>query len=267
MHLAAKTSVEDSVKNVSFYYSENFTNTVSLIKKCIKYKVKNFIFSSTAAVYGHSDSSLKFSSEEDNPFPGNVYGTTKFFSEIYMKDIFNSEKINFIIFRYFNVAGHEDGFFVGNRKKNPTTLIQKISKNYVENKFDIVVYGVDYETRDGTCIRDYLHISDLVRAHYLALSFLNSSLERKFEIFNVGYGKGISVLEIIALFERVTKEKFSIQFSDKRVGDVAISIANSTKIKEILKWDTQFGSSVYEKIILSEIGWYQSLLQNSFIEV
>lgn len=250
MHFAASIVVSESVENPMKYYMNNTVNTANLISLVSKYEVKKVIFSSTAAVYGEpevvSESGIDESYETK---PINPYGMSKLMSENIIKDASKTSSFKYVIFRYFNVAGADMNYEEGNLKPrigqcfpNATHLVH-ISAQCASLKRDkMYIYGNTYETRDGTCIRDYIHVEDLASSHILALTYLE---DNESDVFNIGYTSGFSVKEVIRTMQDVTKIDFKVEEGDKRKGDPAILIANSNKIKEKMKWQSK-----YEKVEL-----------------
>jgi UDP-glucose 4-epimerase len=259
IHLAAKTSVEESIDQPGFYYKENVSNSLILLEFCARYKVKQFIFSSTAAVYGESDN--KPIRENCLAHPISVYGQSKYIAELIIKDVANRFNIKNVIFRYFNAAGCDNSLTIGNYNTQASTLIQKIARNIAKNRFSITVNGNDFSSTDGTCIRDYIHVMDIAYAHYLALEYLtvsNNNTSSISETFNIGYGIGLSVLDIINLFNKHLDGRLKYKIGPRRIGDIPFSVASCKKIKTILNWSSLFKNQ-YQQIIASELSWCQKL--------
>lgn len=233
IHLAGLKSVSDSVKNPLNYYRKNVSTTLDLLETMEKFKVNKLIFSSSATVYGNNQTSPL--SEEIKTSAVNPYGETKIINENLIKNYCNSNK-NFssVILRYFNPIGaHKSGELSDNPEGKPQNLMPLIVESAKTRKI-LNVFGSDYDTKDGTCIRDYIHIVDLAESHLKSLQYLKKLTG--YEIFNVGLGTGISVLELINLFEKTNKIKINYKFSNRRIGDASISFASNHKIKKILKW-------------------------------
>ena len=230
----------ESVENPLKYYLNNTANTTNLIKLANKYKVKRFIFSSTAAVYGEPDiKRIKNGIDENFPTnPINPYGQSKLFSEKIIIDTAKANKnFKYVILRYFNVAGASPDLTIGQKTKNATHLIKVASECAVGKRKAINIFGTDYPTPDGTCIRDYIHVVDLAQAHIKALRYLK---DNKSDIFNVGYGKGASVKEVINTMKRVAKNNFLTQNSSRRAGDPAALIAKTDKIRKKMGWKPKY---------------------------
>ncbi len=237
MHFAAVIEVEESVKNPLKYFNNNTCNTINLLKAMKKAGVNYFIFSSTAAVYGNPD---KVPINEDFPLnPINPYGESKTFVEKILKYFSEAEKdFNYISLRYFNVAGASPDGKIGQKYKNPTHLITRALKTAKGEYEKLSIFGTDYPTKDGTCIRDYIHVVDLAEAHILALEYLFEN--RKSEIFNLGYGKGYSVKEVVQAVKEVTKIDFKVEETDRRPGDPAELVADSSKAQKKLGWKPKY---------------------------
>lgn len=250
IHFAAFIDVEESVRKSKMYQQNNYENTVKLINLCMKYNLKNIIFSSTAAVYGNNK--IGIVSEKSKTKPLSPYARSKLKSENYIKA---TKDLNYIILRYFNVAGSDVRLRSGNiSKRKSTHLIKKICENFISNK-KIDIYGNDYNTKDGTTIRDYIHVADLADAHFKSAKFLIKS--KKSHIFNCGYGKGYSVLEVIKNFNLINKKKIKYKFAERREGDIYKLIAKSEKITKILKWRPKNQS--IKKILSSSLKWERKI--------
>ena len=227
VHVAASISVGESVGNPYKYYFNNSFNTLKLLKKCEEFKVGKFIFSSTAAVYGQPSVDII---TEDTPL--------KMMDEKMIIDFSNSTvgkgiDFKFVILRYFNVAGADIDGFIGQDYEGATHLVTLAAKTALGKLDKFTVLGKDYPTEDGTCIRDYIHVEDLADAHLVALNSLDAG---ESDIYNCGYGKGFSVLEVLDAMKKVSGKEFRIEFSDRREGDPAKLVADSTKLKNKLGW-------------------------------
>ncbi len=239
IHFAASLIVPESVSNPLKYYLNNTANTANLIRLCVKYGVNNFVFSSTAAVYGEPDISKVPVTEESETAPINPYGSSKLMSETILKDASNAHKeFNYIALRYFNVAGASIDGKIGQSTKNATHLIKVAAETALGKREKMYIFGDDYPTPDGTCIRDYIHVEDLANAHLKALDYLQE--KKKSNIFNCGYGHGFSVKEVIDTMREVSGVNFKAEISPRREGDPAILIAGNKKIKEELKWTPRY---------------------------
>ena len=207
IHLAAFVVVDESVRKPVKYYRNNFVNTLNLIESCLKHNVKHFIFSSTAAVYGMPE---KIPVTEDAPLhPINPYGASKVMVEQALKDTSLSSTLKYISLRYFNVAGADSLSRIGQAREDATHLITRSLRTALGKIDQLELYGTDYPTPDGTCIRDYIHVDDLADAHILALNYLQSGGNSK--IYNCGYGHGFSVKEVVDMVKRVTGIDFPVK--------------------------------------------------------
>jgi len=255
MHFAASLVVPESVKNPIKYYLNNTANTVNLIAICNKYNINKFIFSSTAAVYGEPSSENIPVKESTQTNPINPYGYSKLFIEQILNDNAKANQgFKFISLRYFNVAGASIDGSIGQSTKDATHLIKIAAQVALNQKEKMYIFGDDYDTKDGTCIRDYIHIEDLSSAHVLALFYLENNDS---DIFNVGYGKGYSVNEVIQTMQKVSQNNFKVEIKDKREGDPAILISNNEKIKALLKWQPAYDS--LDTICKTAILWENKL--------
>ncbi len=257
LHFAGALSVEESMRLPLFYYQNNTANTLSLTHLCVQYNVKKFIFSSTAAVYGEPANEDGIT--EDAPIsPINAYGASKAMSERILQDSAKVSGLRVGILRYFNVAGaNMDNDFkkgaLGQRSKIATHLIKIATECASGKREKMAIFGTDYPTPDGTCIRDYIHIDDLASAHLQVADFLNSLNPAESEIFNVGYGRGYSVKEVVDLVKKVTQKDFVVTLQGRRSGDPAKLIANANKIRAKTRWTPKFAS--LEAIIKSAYVW------------
>jgi UDP-glucose 4-epimerase len=252
IHFAASTIVPESVQNPLKYYNNNTVNTLNLIQACIEHKVKNFVFSSTAAVYGLAESTVI--NEQTPPAPISPYGWSKLMSEQMLQDAAHAYNLNYIILRYFNVAGADPQGRIGQRNPQASHLIKICCQAALGLRPHAEIYGTDYPTPDGTGIRDYIHVEDLAQAHLDALHHLEqdgSSL-----LLNVGYGKGSSVREVINTTKTVTGNDFRVIESARRPADIAHSVADATLIKQKLNWQPKYND--LEKIIMDTWRWEKS---------
>ena len=236
MHFASSINVGESYDHPMKYYENNVTNTLNLLECMIDLKILNFIFSSTAAVYGEPESiPIK---EEQKLSPINPYGKTKSVVEGILSDYDKSYGLKYISLRYFNACGaHIDGT-IGERHNPETHLIPLILQTASGRRNNFKIYGDDYKTKDGTCIRDYIHVMDIAEAHLLSLEKLIQT--QSSDIYNIGNKQGYSVREIIDMVEKVTQIKISYEISEKRKGDPAELIADNSKISEKLNWKAKY---------------------------
>jgi UDP-glucose 4-epimerase len=253
IHFAASIVVPESVENPLKYYMNNTVNTTNLIKCAVDSKVKQFIFSSTAATYGEPSpsrhSQLDWESngiDENYPTnPINPYGMSKLMSERVLQDTALAyEDFKYVIFRYFNVAGadirYDDAILsprIGQSFPNATHLIKIASECAVGKRAKMAIFGDDFNTPDGTGVRDYIHVDDLADAHIKAIDYLQNN---ESDIFNAGYGKGFSVKEVIECMKEVTGRNFQVDNVPRRAGDPAALISNNTKIKSKMNWSPKY---------------------------
>jgi UDP-glucose 4-epimerase len=235
VHFAGSIVVPESVSDPLTYYHNNTVNSRNLMHCAVKAKVPNFIFSSTAAVYGNPKTLPV--SEEEAPAPVSPYGTSKWMTEQMLRDSHAAYGLNFGILRYFNVAGADPRGRSGQSTARATHLIKVASQTALGQRSHMEVFGTDYDTPDGTCLRDYIHITDLISAHMQLLAHLRKGGAPG--IFNAGYGKGFSVLEVIQAVERVHGAKLNVKYALRRAGDAAAIVASSDKAKAILDWKPQ----------------------------
>jgi UDP-glucose 4-epimerase len=248
IHLAAKTIVTESEKKPKLYYKANVLGTSSLLDAAKNSSVKNFLFSSTAAVYG---SKISYVNEKSKTLPDSVYGKTKLQAEDLVKRNF---KKNYIILRYFNVVGASPSKKIGLINKYGQ-LFKNFAVEILKNKPKLKVYGKDYNTKDGTCIRDFIHVSDLADIHLKVL--LKASKDNKSVILNCGYGKGFSVLEVVDNFKKFSKNKVIVKFGKRRKAEIVESVANVTKLKKYLKWRPKFFN--LSRMIKNSLDWEKRL--------
>jgi UDP-glucose 4-epimerase len=235
IHFAAYSLVGESMVNPRIYYENNVCGTLSLLNAMMDCGVKKMVFSSTAAVYGEPN---KVPIDEDSPLkPTNVYGRTKLTIENMLKDYDMAYGLKYVALRYFNAAGADDAADIGEDHDPETHLIPLVLKAAKGERDGIKVFGTDYDTHDGTCIRDYIHVNDLADAHILALEYLQQGQS---DVFNLGNGKGFSVKEIVDAARRVTGKDIKAVEAERRAGDPAVLIASSDKIKSKLGWRPQY---------------------------
>ncbi|MEH6905675.1 UDP-glucose 4-epimerase GalE [Neobacillus drentensis] len=251
MHFAAFSLVGESVVDPLKYYQNNVAATLTLLKVMMKNNVKNFIFSSTAATYGIPDVELI---DETTPTrPINPYGHSKLMIEQILSDFSKSYGLNYVILRYFNAAGAHQSAVIGESHDPETHLIPIILQQLLGKREKVSVFGSDYDTADGTCIRDYIHVTDLASAHILALEALLTG-KKSTEIYNLGNGLGYSVKEVIETCEKVTGVEANVEMADRRAGDPAMLVASSQKIYSELGWKAERN---LERIIADAWKWHQ----------
>lgn len=250
IHFAASSLVAESMKEPAKYYSNNVEGTLHLLLGMRLAGVDKIVFSSTAAVYGEPE---KTPIEEDFPHhPTNVYGRTKLIIEEMMRDFTEAYGLYYVALRYFNAAGAAEGGIIGEDHHPESHLIPLILKTAQGVRDHISVYGTDYATPDGTCLRDYIHVLDLADAHVLAMRYLAEG--GKSDVFNLGSEKGFSVREIIEKAKKVTGVDFKVTEEGRRSGDPAVLIASSAKCKKVLGWNPTRSST--EEIISSAWKWH-----------
>lgn len=249
MHFAADSIVPESVAEPLKYYGNNTRNTLNLLEVCAKFGVNKIIFSSTAAVYGMPDSEAV--SEEAPLQPINPYGASKMMSERMLMDLSVASALKFVIMRYFNVAGADVEGRIGQSMPQATHLIKVACEAALGKRPEVAIFGTDYNTPDGTCVRDYIHVEDLARAHIDALDYLVSGAESL--VLNCGYGRGYSVSEVIETVKKVSGVDFPVINGPRRQGDPPALIASNERIKEILKWKPEYES--IEIIVSSALNW------------
>ena len=251
LHFAASAFVGESVENPLKYYDNNVIGAVQLLKAMREAKVAKLIFSSTCAIYGEPKH-LPIQ-EEDEKKPANPYGRSKLMIENILQDHAAVTDLRYVSLRYFNACGaHPDGG-IGELHKPETHLIPNILKVLTGKKKQLEIYGDDYATPDGTCVRDYVHVEDLASAHLLALEALAKGM--KSDVFNLGCGSGYSVKEIVKAVEKVTGKKVTVKLCARRPGDPAKLIATSAKAKKILGWKPKYS---LEEIIHTAWEWERS---------
>lgn len=236
LHFAASIVVSESMRQPLKYYANNSANAVTLLQALRDHGVNRFIFSSTAAVYGMPET---VPVNEQAPLcPINPYGTSKMMTELMLRDLaFADKDFSYVALRYFNVAGADPSGRIGQWYENPTHLITRALRT-AKGEFEALdLFGTDYDTSDGTCVRDYIHVNDLADAHVKALEYLGEG--KGSEIFNCGYGHGYSVREVIDVAKRVTGTDFTVREAPRREGDPALLVADSSKIKRMLSWEPQ----------------------------
>ena len=249
MHFAGFVKVEESVKFPEKYFTNNSKNSEQLFNICFKNNLSNIIFSSSAAIYGNALHS-NIISETAELKPLNPYGESKVKTEKFLLKQ-KSKDINFIILRYFNVAGADPLMRTGLISKEPTHLIKIASEAAVGKRDKVIIYGNDYDTYDGTAVRDYIHVSDLAEIHVKSLEYLLKKKQSK--IFNCGYGKGYSVKEVLDEINKICNNKIHFEYGPKRPGDVISLISDITKLKQNIDWAPKYNNLNF--ILNTAIKW------------
>jgi UDP-glucose 4-epimerase len=261
IHFAASIVVPDSVRDPLFYYRNNTMNTRALLESAVKSDVRHFIFSSTAAVYGNPET---MPVAEDAPTrPMSPYGASKLMSEIMLHDVAAAHELKYVVLRYFNVAGADPKLRTGQMTAGATHLIKVATEAALGLRAKLDIFGTDYPTPDGTCMRDYIHVSDLARAHLMALAHLRrggTSLT-----LNCGYGHGYSVREVIEAVKRVSGRNFAIRESGRRPGDPAAIVADAGKIRKLLGWRPDFDD--LDTIVGHALAWESAMAKQRDIRV
>jgi UDP-glucose 4-epimerase len=253
IHFAASVVVPESVADPLAYYSNNTMNTCSLLQAAVENGVKHVVFSSTAAVYGNP--ALVPVREDAATVPISPYGSSKLMSEILLHDTGRAYGLRFVILRYFNVAGADPAMRTGQSTPQATHLIKVACETALGKRPRLDVFGTDYATADGTCVRDYIHVSDLARAHSATLDYLRGGGASA--TFNCGYGRGASVLEVIAAVKRVSGIDFPVEIGPRRAGDPAELVADVGRITATLDWHPRYQE--LDTIVAHALAWERRL--------
>jgi UDP-glucose 4-epimerase len=252
-HFSGSIKVGESISDPFKYYENNVLKTLNLINLLSKSNTKNLIFSSTAGIYGSLNKELINESTSLNPI--NPYGSSKLMCERMIQDLSKSSDLKFFILRYFNVAGADPLLRSGQLMKDATHLIKVCVECALSKRKFIEVYGNDYDTHDGTCVRDFIHISDLITGHILAIKHLVKGGNS--DICNLGYGIGYSVLEIIEKVKAISGYDFPVKIKDRRIGDTASTVSNPTKMKSLYGWNPVYQD--INEIIRSSLDWEKKI--------
>jgi UDP-glucose 4-epimerase len=253
IHFAGSVVVPDSIRDPLGYYRNNTANSRTLLEAAVKGGVRHFIFSSTAAVYGEPE---QVPVGEDAPArPLSPYGSSKLMTEIMLRDVGAAHDLRHVILRYFNVAGADPKLRTGQSTRNATHLLKVAVEAAVGKRPKLDVFGTDYPTPDGTCLRDYIHVTDLVRAHSAALTYLRRGGDSV--TLNCGYGHGSSVLDLIAAVKRVSGVDFKVTHADRRPGDPTTVVADAKRIRATLGWNAQFDD--LDTIVAHALAWERLL--------
>jgi UDP-glucose 4-epimerase len=252
-HFAGSIVVPESVTDPLKYYLNNTVKSRSLIGAAVQNGIEKFLFSSTAAVYGDARESPI--SEATPLDPVSPYGTSKLMTEMMLRDVARAHPLRFVALRYFNVAGADPQGRSGQSTRQATHLIKVATQAALGERSQIDIFGTDYPTPDGTCLRDYIHVSDLAHAHTLALDYLDAGGDST--VFNCGYGRGYSVREVVEAVKRVSGVDFPVDLSPRRAGDPATLIASADRIRKTLNWSPRLDD--VETIIRHALLWESSL--------
>lgn len=250
IHFAAKSLVGESVKKPELYYRNNVVGTLNLVNEMLHNDFNNLVFSSSAAIFGNPITDRIAENHPKKPI--NPYGHSKLMVESILEDICSANDFNATCLRYFNAAGAHESSEIGEAHDPETHLIPNILKAVLNNDSNLKVFGNDYATPDGTCVRDYVHVTDLAQAHLLGLEYMQKN--KGFSAFNLGNGNGFSVLEIIKRCEDISNVPIIYDVDKRREGDPAILVAESSYAKELLGWNLQF--SDLDLIISSALKWH-----------
>jgi UDP-glucose 4-epimerase len=253
IHFAASIVVPESIRDPLGYYRNNTMNTCLLLDAAVEAGVKHFIFSSTAAVYGNAGE--RAVRESDPTTPISPYGSSKLMSEIMLHDVGRAHGLRFVVLRYFNVAGADPKLRTGQSTPAATHLIKVACETALGRRPKLDVFGTDYATPDGTCVRDYIHVSDLARAHLAALAHLRRGGVSA--TFNCGYGHGHSVFEVIDSVRRVSGREFTVEIAGRRDGDPPSLFADVSRIHATLEWHPQFDD--LDTIVSHALAWERRL--------
>ena len=255
LHFAANIVVPESVEEPLKYYRNNTANVLNLLEICKKHPPNYLIFSSTAAVYGEPDVAVV--NELSPLLPINPYGASKRMSEQMIMDYAAASDLNYVILRYFNVAGADPQARIGQSTPKATHLIKVATEAALGQRDGMAVFGTDYPTADGTCIRDYIHVEDLASAHLAGLDYLDKGGEST--VLNCGYGHGASVTEVIETVKRVSGVDFPVKLEPRRAGDPAQLISDNSKILDTLDWKPQYDD--LEFIVETAYAWQQKCVE------
>jgi UDP-glucose 4-epimerase len=255
VHFAGSVVVPDSLRDPLGYYRNNTMTTRSLLNTAVKCGVNRFIFSSTAAVYGNPE---RMPVTEDAPTrPLSPYGSSKLMAEIMLHDVAAAHGMNYVVLRYFNVAGADPHARIGLATVGATHLLKIAVEAATGQRAKIDVFGTDYPTPDGSCVRDFIHVSDLAQAHRAALSYLRGGGVST--TLNCGYGSGTSVLETIEAVRRVSGRNFAVQYAPRRPGDIMTMVADTRRIAATLDWTPQYAD--LETIAAHALAWEEKLFR------
>jgi UDP-glucose 4-epimerase len=256
IHFAAHTIVPESVSDPLKYYGNNTCQTRGLLASCQRHGVKNFVFSSTAAVYGIPQDGIADESSSALA-PINPYGTSKLMSEWMLRDLALASSLRYVVLRYFNVAGSDPQGRIGQSTRKATLLVKVACEASVGKRQSVSIFGTDYPTPDGTGVRDYIHVDDLARAHLAAVDYLHEGGASA--TLNCGYGHGYSVREVLESVRRVSGKPLSVTEEPRRAGDPPMLIAKADRVRQVLGWSPQLDD--LDEIVRSSLRWEEKLLR------
>lgn len=261
IHFAAYKSVPESVQNPLLYYQNNMISLVNVLENCALYNIRNIVFSSSCSVYGNPDT---LPVTENTPLkPAEcAYAATKQMGEEVVRDVSQAHDLQSIALRYFNPVGAHSSAIIGEESPDePNNLLPIVTRTAAGIRKKMTVFGSEYNTRDGSCIRDYIHVMDIAAAHTKALQYLIFGKDvPSYQVLNLGSGLGVSVIEIINSFERVTGQKLNYELGEPRDGDVIAVYADNTRAKEILGWEVKYNT---DRMLETAWNWQKTLLNNS----
>lgn len=253
IHMAGSVVVPDSMSDPLGYYLNNTVKSRALIASAVTAGVERFLFSSTAAVYGNP--AINPVSEEAILSPQSLYGSSKMMTETMLADVARAQPFRYVALRYFNVAGADPRGRTGQATRGATHMIKVACETALDKRASMSVFGTDYATRDGSCIRDFIHVTDLARAHVAALDYLGRSGTS--QVLNCGYSRGFSVLDVIAAVRRVSGRDFAVELADRRPGDIAEIVADASKIRRLLSWSPEHAN--LDGIVADALAWEEQL--------
>lgn len=258
VHFAGSISVPESIADPLGYYQNNTANSLALIRAAIATGVKKFVFSSTAAVYGSPEGEGPVS-ETTPTIPQSPYGASKLMTETMLADASAAHDFRYAALRYFNVSGADPLGRTGQSTRGALNLIKVATEAAMGKRDGIEVFGTDYPTRDGTCVRDFIHVTDLVTAHMDALNYLRAGGESL--VANCGYGRGYTVREVLDSVRRISGREFDIRLGSRRDGDIVVSVADSTRARTVLGWQPRHDD--IDEIVRSALDWEAALLRSN----
>lgn len=252
LHFAAYAYVGESVKDPLKYYTNNVAGSLSLMSAAVEAGIPRFVFSSTCATYGEPERMPIAETTPQNPV--NPYGASKLMIERALKDLSAAAPLQVVALRYFNACGADADGEIGEHH-DPETHLIPLALEAAHGKRELTVFGTDYPTPDGTCIRDYIHVTDLAEAHVMAMDWMTRNTSAKFEVFNLGTGQGVSVRELIDTVARVTGRQVPAKMGARRAGDPPVLVATAAKAKELMGWEPRH--SGLENIVRTADNWYR----------